>query len=274
MYTAPVQNLPPISPIPPQSYLTSPHNEGLSLDSSSTPEKKPSALDFTQRLERKLAEYNTSQNVFKRWLFEILSWSISALCMAAVVAIYVHLKDEPMSLPKSGILLTTANVMGKIASAALIVPTSEALGQLKWNWFHDSKAMWDFEIFDKASRGPWGALMLLFRTRGRSLAALGALLVVLLLTIDTFFQQVVEFPERWSLENAVSKLPVTVRYKSGAGPVYQQWIPIATKDPDLYQIIEKFSYGNGTQPVPFGNGTRPEIPLVSENTFPQIFLQK
>jgi hypothetical protein len=270
MYSAPVQNLPPISPIPPQSCLTSPHNDGLLLDSSSTSEKKPSALDFTQRLERKLAEYNTSQNVFKRWLFEILSWSISALCMAAVVAIYVHLKDEPISFSKSGILLTAANVMGKIASAALIVPTSEALGQLKWNWFHDSKAMWDFEIFDKASRGPWGALMLLFRTRGRSLAALGALLIVLLLAIDTFFQQVIEFPERWSLENAVSKLPVTVRYKSGAGPVYQQWIPIATKDPDLFQIIEKFSYGNGTQPVPFGNGTRPEIPLVSDNTFPRI----
>jgi hypothetical protein len=265
MFATPHQRPPPISTPPPQPYLVSSQNGASSLDSFSTAEKKPRALDFTQRLERKLAEYNTSQNIFKRWLFEILSWSISALCMAAIVAIYVHLKDKPISLSRSGMLLTTANVLGKIASAALIVPTSEALGQLKWNWFHDSKAMWDFEIFDKASRGPWGALMLLFRTRGRSLAALGALLIVLLLAIDTFFQQVIDFPERWSLENAVSKLPVTVRYKSGAGTQYVQWIPTATNDPDLFQIVEKFSYGNGTQPVPFGNGTRPEIPLVSEN---------
>jgi hypothetical protein len=265
MFSNPHRHLRPIPTPRPQCYLTNSNHDSLLPDRSNTAEKKPSPLDFTQRLERKLAEYNTSQNVFKRWLFEIMSWSISAICMAAVVAIYVHLKDEPISLSRSSMLLTTANVLGKIASAALIVPTSEALGQLKWNWFHDSKAMWDFEIFDKASRGPWGALMLLFRTRGRSLAALGALLIVLLLAIDTFFQQVIDFPERWSLENAVSKLPITVRYKSGAGAQYVQWIPTATNDPDLFQIVEKFSYGNGTQPVPFGNGTRPEIPLVSEN---------
>jgi hypothetical protein len=263
MFSAPLQHLPPTPPSRSQGYLVSPHHECFSSNPSSTSEKKPSALDLTQRLERKLAQYNTSQNVFKRWLFEILSWCISALCMAAIVTIYVNLEDNPISQSRSGTLLTTANVLGKVASAALIVPTSEALGQLKWNWFHDSKAMWDFEIFDKASRDPWGALMLLFRTRGRSLAALGALLIVLLLAIDTFFQQVVDFPERWSLEETVSKLPVTVRYRSDAGAVYNGWIPIATKDPDLFQIVEKFSYGNGTQPVPFGNGTRPDIPLVS-----------
>jgi hypothetical protein len=262
MFSVPIQNLPPIPQSRLPGYLMSPRHELLSSDCPSTAEKKPRALDFTQRLERKLTEYNTSQNVLKRWLFEILSWFISALCKAAIVAIYVNLKDKPISQSRSSMLLTMANVLGKVASAALIVPTSEALGQLKWNWFHDSKAMWDFEIFDKATRGPWGALMLLFRTRGRSLAALGALLIVILLAIDTFFQQVIELPERWSLEDAVSKLPVTVRYKSDAGAVYNGWIPIATKDPDLFQLIEKFSYGNGTKPVPFGNGTRPDIPLV------------
>jgi hypothetical protein len=152
MFSAPLQHLPPTPPSRSQGYLVSPHHECFSSNPSSTSEKKPSALDLTQRLERKLAQYNTSQNVFKRWLFEILSWCISALCMAAIVAIYVNLKDNPISQSRSGTLLTTANVLGKVASAALIVPTSEALGQLKWNWFHDSKAMWDFEIFDKASR--------------------------------------------------------------------------------------------------------------------------
>jgi hypothetical protein len=120
-----------------------------------TPSFDPSAndktsLDFTQRIERKLAEYNASQNVFKRWLFEIFSWLISALCMGAIICIYVWLNNAQMS--QVGQYLTYTNVLGKVASAALIVPTSEALGQLKWNWFQKSKAMWDFEIFDKASR--------------------------------------------------------------------------------------------------------------------------
>jgi hypothetical protein len=108
------------------------------------------SLDFTQRLERKLAEYNASNNVFKRWLFEILCWIASALCMGAIVGIYAWLQNRPMA--EVGNLLTYTNTLGKVASAALIVPTSEALGQLKWNWFQKSNAMWDFEIFDKASR--------------------------------------------------------------------------------------------------------------------------
>jgi hypothetical protein len=108
------------------------------------------SLDFTQRFERKLAEYNASQNVFKRWLFEITSWLVSAVSMGAIIGIYMNLQNTRMS--QAGTLLTYTNVLGKIASAALIVPTTEALGQLKWNWFQKSKAMWDFEIFDKATR--------------------------------------------------------------------------------------------------------------------------
>jgi hypothetical protein len=111
---------------------------------------KKASLDLTQRLELKLAEYNASDNAFKRWLFEILCWCVSALAMSAIIGIYVYLNNKPMA--QTGALLTYTNALGKIASAALMVPTSEALGQLKWNWFSRSRTMWDFEIFDKASR--------------------------------------------------------------------------------------------------------------------------
>jgi hypothetical protein len=129
--------------------IDSDHGCHMSKQSSSSTQEKIS-LDLTQRLERKLAEYNASENVFKRWLFEILCWLASALCMGAIIGIYAYLQDRPMA--HVGNLLTYANTLGKVASAALIVPTSEALGQLKWNWFQKSNAMWDFEIFDKASR--------------------------------------------------------------------------------------------------------------------------
>ncbi|KAH8730726.1 hypothetical protein GQ44DRAFT_699754 [Phaeosphaeriaceae sp. PMI808] len=183
------------------------------------------------------------------------------MCMVAIVIIYTFLKDRPLSAPKSGLLLTLANVLGKIASAALIVPTSEALGQLKWNWFHNSKAMWDFEIFDKASRGPWGAMMLLFRTRGRSLAALGAILILLLLAIDTFFQQVVDMPTRWTLESKASMLPIAIQYRPQRPVIYNEGLSASSKDLDIVAVVEKFAFENGTQPVSYGNGARPDIPL-------------
>lgn len=40
-------------------------------------------LDISQRLERKLARYNASRNLFKRWLFEIVIWLTSATCMVS-----------------------------------------------------------------------------------------------------------------------------------------------------------------------------------------------
>jgi hypothetical protein len=43
--------------------------------------RNSNSLDITQRIERKLAQYNASQNVFKRWLFEILSVTTSACCI-------------------------------------------------------------------------------------------------------------------------------------------------------------------------------------------------
>jgi hypothetical protein len=224
-----------------------------------SPENEKSSLDFTQRIERKLAEYNSSGNVFKRWLFEMMSWLISASCMIAIVCIYLRIKGHPLS--QDGSYLTWTNVLGKVSSAALIVPTSEALGQLKWHWFHKSNAMWDFEIFDKASRGPLGAMMLLFRTKGRSLAALGALLIVLLLAIDTFFQQVVSYPDQWMTQFNAGSIPRVVRYEPLYAPETFQGFETNFVDPAFRDLIGRYFAGNGTHPTPFANTTRPDIPL-------------
>lgn len=235
-------------------------NTHIFSKSGSSIVKRDAPLDLTQRLEKKLAEYNASDNVLKRWILELSSWAISALCLGAVVGIYLHINGQSMA--QSEQLLTWTNAFGKIASAALIVPTSEALGQLKWNWFHRSRAMWDFEIFDKASRGPWGAVMLLFRTRGRSLAAMGALLIVLLLAIDTFLQQVVQYEDHWISKLDLKPLiPHIIEYKPLYSPEFQHHEEAANTDKAIVAVIREIFYGNGTQPVPFGNGTRPDIPL-------------
>ncbi|KAI4674331.1 uncharacterized protein J4E84_010569 [Alternaria hordeiaustralica] len=241
---------------PPQNVHTFTRNTPPSVDSEEN-EKRP--LDLIQRLEKKLAEYNASQNVFKRWLFEMVSWVVSASCMGAIIGIYISISGEEMT--KSEQFLTMANILGKVASAALIVPTSEALGQLKWHWFHESKAMWDFEIFDKASRGAWGAALLLFRTKGRSLAALGALLIVLLLAIDTFFQQVVTYPDHWAMQNSSASIPVVKQYRPPQLKLYLKGQELLTYDELTAATVKKYFYGNGTRSTQLGRGIRPEIPL-------------
>jgi hypothetical protein len=179
--------------------------------------------------------------------------------MGAIVGIYTSISGKKMA--QSERLLTMASLLGKVASASLIVPTSEALGQLKWHWFHQSKAMWDFEVFDKASRGAWGATLLLFRTKGRSLAALGALLIVLLLAIDTFFQQVATFPNQWALQNASSSIPLVTRYSPSSLTIFVKEVEQGMYDQITSPMIRSYFYENGSPPVPFGSGLRPDIPL-------------
>lgn len=174
------------------------------------------------------------------------------------------MKDEPLRKWPHG--LTIVAILSKVASAALILPISEAIGQLKWSWFNGkrSKDAFDFEIFDKASRGAWGSVLLLLRTRGKSLAALGALLTVFLLAIDTFFQQVTDLPERWTLRDQ-GFVPRAKRYEPDNVYTYDSTYvksPMTQANQDLKGALTPYFYDkNGTQHTTNGNGLQADFPL-------------
>jgi hypothetical protein len=238
-------------PKPPSIEISPPANE-----------KADYGPNIAQRIEETLWRYSASGNTLKRWLLEIVSWLFSAVCMAAIIGVLVRLQDEPLTkwvlAEKTGLTLNTyISILSKMAGAALILPVSEALGQLKWSWFLEhSKQMWDFEIFDNASRGPWGSLLLLVRTKGKALAAVGAFIMLCSLALDPFFQQVVDFPERWALQNASSTIPRIQGYHPIYSKYFIQGEEQAQVDQSLLPVITQYFYDNGTQPVPFGNGTR------------------
>jgi len=54
-----------------------------------------------------------------------------------------------------------------VIKAAMVYVLSEGLGQLKWDWFGRARPLHHLKTYDDASRGPWGALTLLWRLRGR-----------------------------------------------------------------------------------------------------------
>jgi hypothetical protein len=83
----------------------------------------------------------------------------------------------------------------------------------------------------------------------------------LLLAIDTFFQQVVVFPDEWILHDTPGEIPRMVYYVPGHQLEFQLGFEMSAYNIDLQPVIESFFYRNGTQPVAFGNGSRPEIPL-------------
>lgn len=231
------------------------------------PGEEKGKLNITERIENRLWQYSIHGNVFKRWLLETISWAISAICMIGIVVTLLCLKDRPLHkwpLASSGISLNTfVATLSRISSAALLLPVSEALGQLKWSWFFEgqSKKMWDFEIFDNASRGPWGAFQLLLRTKGRRLAALGAAIVLFALALDPFFQQLLDFPERWTLTKDPCTLPRTTRYEPQIPEIFVGGVSWVTEDANLAWVADKFFWDNGTQQMESANGTRAEFPF-------------
>jgi hypothetical protein len=101
------------------------------------------------------------------WWWELLSWTVSFACVAAIVSVlwYHDGKRQPEYLVTGITLNAYVSVFAAVSKAALLLPVSEAIGQLKWVWFQKGAALWDFQLFDAASRGPWGATMLLIKTR-------------------------------------------------------------------------------------------------------------
>ncbi|KAF2439804.1 hypothetical protein P171DRAFT_318105, partial [Karstenula rhodostoma CBS 690.94] len=226
--------------------------------------------NFAQRVEQKLWNYTASRSAMKRWLLELISWSLSAGCMAGIVGMLMGYQNKRIPDWPFGLTLNACiSVLAKIASAALLLPVSEALGQLKWSWFQgdNSKKMWDFEIFDNASRGPWGSLLLLVRTKGRSLAALGAAVTLMALALDPFFQQVVEYPEHWRLQEGKGRIPRATGYNPFViGQEFQQNHLSLELDQSLVGLTFQYFYSNGTPPTTFGKGTRAEVPLGCPNS--------
>jgi len=266
--TIPSLQVPSINEKTPISYYNHP---GLGINGLPKPpsieisppnyEKQDDVPNIAQRIEETLWRYSASGNTLKRWLLEVISWLFSAVCMAAVIGVLIRLQDEPLTkwvlAEKTGLTLNTyISILSKMAGAALILPVSEALGQLKWSWFLEhSKQMWDFEIFDNASRGPWGSLLLLVRTKGKALAALGAFIMLCSLALDPFFQQVVDFPDRWALQESSGSIPRVAGYHPHYSKYYSGGIEQAQVDQNFSPITELYFYANGTQPVPYGNGT-------------------
>jgi hypothetical protein len=71
--------------------------------------------------------------VVEWWLTEIISWCFSAMCMAAMIGVISYYDGKTLPQWRLGITLNGfISVFSGFAKAALLLPTAECLGQLKW----------------------------------------------------------------------------------------------------------------------------------------------
>jgi hypothetical protein len=87
--------------------------------------------------------------------------------IAVVLGLYSN-RRVPTRWPVGITLNAYISVLSAVAKYTMAVPLDEALGQLRWLYFASGpKKLIDFERFDDATRGPWGALALLIYTKAK-----------------------------------------------------------------------------------------------------------
>ncbi|KAK8076328.1 hypothetical protein PG994_003600 [Apiospora phragmitis] len=102
-------------------------------------------------------------------------------------------RRKPLPDWKYGITLNAlVSVMSSVLKAAAVLPLAGGISQTKWLWYKEPRPLKEMETFDDASRGPWGALLLMLDFRPHYVASFGALLTLVAMAVDPFTQQVVQ----------------------------------------------------------------------------------
>lgn len=193
-------------------------NFDISHDMKTTTTSEQHLLQDSQGQETKNEVYEgpAKANIFadETWVLECVASGVSIAGLVALVAVLAHFNHKDSQELGYGVTLNAlVAAMSTVIRTSTMVSIAEVLGQAKWLWFGDARQrqvrrLADLEVFDKATRGSWGSLLLLWRIKGlyvllphmckllitdvrnlRHLAAIGAILSIASLPFGTFTQQ-------------------------------------------------------------------------------------
>jgi hypothetical protein len=125
-------------------------------------------LQETKQNERKKwSHYFGSDN----WTLEILACALAILTILATVILLNHYNGHPapVVLRYSVTLGSILSIFATVIKAALYVPLSASISQIIWSKLRQGhRPLSDIAVYDNASRGVIGGIMLLWNRRGRS----------------------------------------------------------------------------------------------------------
>lgn len=151
------------------------------------------------------------------WFWMNWKWELAACLLVLVnpiiifATLYPHSGQPLPQWPFRISINSLLSVYALVLKAGIGFTLASCIGQLQWNWFSETRPLTDMLHFDNATRGAYGALGLIWRQRFRQpLTALGCMIMVLVVTVDPFVQQLVR-PVDCSVEvsdgNAIATLP-------------------------------------------------------------------
>lgn len=131
------------------------------------------------------------------WYWDFAGALVAVICMV-LIAVTLIVADGK-ALDGWSLLIspnTIVAVLTTVARTALLVPLGSSISQLKWrHLLLKAQPLNHIQLFDNASRGPWGSLLMIRRLllQSRLVCAL-ALATILTLAISPSAQQILEYP--------------------------------------------------------------------------------
>ena len=117
-------------------------------------------------------------HVIRNWWMEIAACFLFFAALTAIVAtMYTHQGKPLPQWPYQISVNSLISIYVVVFKGTILLMTAEGLGQFKWRWFLERRPLDDLVTYDQATRGPLGALSLLWRLRLRHpLSSAGALI--------------------------------------------------------------------------------------------------
>lgn len=137
------------------------------------------------------------RHIWKNWWMEIGACVLGLVTLVAVIGTLQPHQGKPLpQWPYHISVNALISIYVLVLKAAILLVTTEGLGQLKWRRLQRDRPLDEFVKYDQATRGPLGALRLLWQLRLRHpLSSAGALIALVVLAIDPFAQQIIHYSD-------------------------------------------------------------------------------
>ncbi|KAF7518915.1 hypothetical protein G7054_g13272 [Neopestalotiopsis clavispora] len=179
-------------------------DSATSLTESAPAMHNPSASSTHKLVQAEIVSDITSslaQFTLRDWQWEISASIFSLGCFAAIVGVLATYDAKSLASWNFvfGITLNTLiAILSTLSRSTLLVPVTSCISQLKWiHLVAASRPLREVQVFDDASRGPWGSLELIWKLHIKTkLATWGSVITILTLAMGPFTQQLLSYPSR------------------------------------------------------------------------------
>ncbi|KAL2211302.1 hypothetical protein CC79DRAFT_194693 [Sarocladium strictum] len=176
------------------------------------PRTVPKAEPAAESSKQTLLQYVTA------WATELIWCLLSVILLMGLVMVLSTFDNRP--LPKLPLGLTLNTIVAILATASRAVTVfliGQGISQMKWNQYVGTeRPLINLHVFDEASRGPWGSLQMVFRSRGNFLAFLASFLIISSLASSTLTQSAIAYiPRLVAEERLVAKAQLCNSFPCG-----------------------------------------------------------